>query len=118
MSLQITTYIKNYEEPYSFNNIRTIITSLYNDSKNNDVKVDLMYSSNYNYIYRDIAKIYFKYSIFNQVDNSSNSYIIVDMVGSLQRSENDISNYMNDINKNAILITNTSKLYLYKYIKN
>ena len=78
----------------------------------------MIYSPNYNYIYRDIAKIYFKDSIFNQVDNSSNLYIIVDMVGSLQRSENDISNYMNDINKNAVLITNTSKLYLYRYIGN
>ena len=118
MVFQITTYIKNYEEPYNFNNIKTIITSLYDDSKNNNVQVDLVYSPNYNYIYRDIAKIYFKDSIFNQVDNSSNLYIVVDMVGSLQMSENDVSNYMNDINKNAVLITNTSKLYLYRYIGN
>ncbi|MEI0516301.1 hypothetical protein [Brachyspira murdochii] len=116
MTFQITTYVKNYEAPFSFNNIKTIITSLYNDSKDNDVKVELVYDANYNYLYRDIAKVYFPDNIFKQVDDSSNFYIIINMVASSQRTEESISNYMNYINKNSELITNTSKLYLYKYI--
>ncbi|KLI43948.1 hypothetical protein SZ52_02455 [Brachyspira hyodysenteriae] len=118
MTLQITTYIKNYELHFDYNNVKTIISALYNDSKNKDIKVDLIYNPNYNYLYRDIAKIYFPDMIFNQVDNSTNFYIIVDMVSSSQKTEDSISNYMNYINTNSILITNSSKLYLYKYIGN
>ncbi|WP_157150191.1 hypothetical protein [Brachyspira sp. SAP_772] len=116
MTFQITTYVKNYEEPFSFRNIETIISSLYNDSKNSDVKVELVYDANYNYLYRDIAKIYFPESVFNQVDDSSNFYIIINMVASSQKTDESISNYMDYINKNSIPIINTSKLYLYKYI--
>ena len=40
------------------------------------------------------------------------------MVGSSQKDINSISNYMNYINMNTILITNNLNLYLYKYIGN
>ena len=115
MTIQIVTYIKNYDEPFSFKNIETIISSLYNDSNNNDVKVELVYDANYNYLYRDIAKVYFPEYVFKQVDDSSNFYVIINMVASSQKTEESISNYMDYMNRNSILITNTSKLYLYKY---
>lgn len=118
MSLELTTYAKNYEESSNYENTRMIIKSLFDNSKNNPIDLKLAYSSNHDDIYLEIAKVYFPDIVFNYVYGNTNMYIILNMVGASQKDINSISNYMNYINRNTILITNNLNLYLYKYIGN
>lgn len=118
MSLELTTYAKNYEESSNYGNTKMIIKSLFDNTKNNPIDVKLAYSPNHDDIYSEIAKVYFPDIVFNQVYGATNIYIILNMVGSSQKDINSISNYMNYINMNTILITNNLNLYLYKYIGN
>ena len=74
MSLELTTYAKNYEESSNYGNTKMIIKSLFDNTKNNPIDVKLAYSPNHDDIYSEIAKVYFPDIVFNQVYGATNIY--------------------------------------------
>ncbi|WP_300367519.1 hypothetical protein [Brachyspira sp.] len=113
LALQLYTYIKYYEKDLSEKELKNMLSVL--DEK--EVSIELVYSGSYNYLYRDISMVYFPNININQVNDSTNFYIIINLAESRSRSLESISNYMNYINTNALLITNNSTLYIYKIDK-
>ncbi|WP_297296812.1 hypothetical protein [uncultured Brachyspira sp.] len=116
LALQLHTYIKYYEKDLTAKELKNMLYALSEDAADNDISINLAYSGSHNYLYRDISMIYFPEININQVDDSTNLYIILNLAGSRSRTLESVSNYMNYMSTNSILITNNSTLYIYKYI--
>ena len=114
MVLQLTTYVKNYEEPKNMAGMKTVAKTLIEHSKGEEISIIGVYGDD-NYMYRDIAIAYFPDMVWNQNNNSTNLYIILDRTGTLSRPKYTISSYMEYLNKNATLLGDNGTLFVYKY---
>ncbi len=114
MVMQITTYVKNYEKPRSTEGMRNIAEILLEHSKGRELSIIGVYADD-NYMYRDIAAAYFPDMVWNQNNNSTNLYIILDRIGTLSKPKNTVSEYLEYLSKNADLIGDNGTLYVYKY---
>lgn len=114
-ALQLYTYVKYYEKDLTVKEIEKMMYAINEDANGNEISIELAYSGSYNYLYRDIAKVYFPDINIEQIDNSTNLYIILNLAGSRSKSLESVSNYMDYMSNNAILITNNSSLFIYKY---
>ena len=93
-----------------------VIDSIYEYADDNEI--NLVESSVDNNIYRDMAVTFFPEKIWKQNDNSTNIYLLLDKLSMVSKPKAYISNYMNYINNNSILLNNymhRNVLYLYKY---
>ena len=114
MTLQLTTYTKNYEVPRNIEGMKTVAKTLIEHSKGKELSVIGLYSDD-NYMYRDIAIAYFPDMVWNQNNNSTNLYLILDRIGTLSRPKYTVSNYMEYLNKNVTLLGDNGTLFVYKY---
>ena len=114
MTLQLITYVKNYEFPRNIEGMKTVAKTLIEHSKGEKISVIGVYDD-HNFMYRDIAITYFPDIAWNQNNNSTNLYLILDRIGTLSRPKYTVSNYMEYLNKNATLIGDNGTLFVYKY---
>ena len=114
MVLQLTTYVKNYELPRNVEGMKTVAKTLIEHSKGEEISIIEVYADD-NYMYRDIAIAYFPDMVWNQNNNSTNLYIILDRIGTLSRPKYTVSNYMEYLNKNSTLLGDNGTLFVYKY---
>ena len=116
VSTELYSYTKNFHVPRNINAMELVIDSIYKYSDNNEI--NLVESAVDNNIYRDIAVTFFPEKIWKQNDNSTNIYLLLDKLSMVSKPKAYISNYMNYINNNSILLNNymhRNVLYLYKY---
>ena len=62
--LQFFRYIKNYEYKLNLKNIKILISSLYKDSNEQNIEIELVYILNYSHLYKYISKTYFSDMFF------------------------------------------------------
>ena len=115
MSLQIVSYVKNYEQTRNIDSMRKIAEVIVNDIKGEDANVVAVYEGNHKNLYRDIAITYFPDTVWKQNDNSYNMYVVLDKVGTLAQNDNDVFNYTNYLNSNSTIIADTGNFIIYKY---
>ncbi len=113
MTGQLTRYFKRYEEPRNQESMKMLAKSIFDDSKGNDVTVYGLYSDD-DYMYRNIAIAYFPEYAYNEIDNSTNIYIVVDTVGSFPYEAKTIENNKKLLASNATLIAENTVLKIYK----
>lgn len=114
MVLQITTYVKNYEEPRSIGGMKTVAKALLEHSQGKELSIIGVYADD-NYMYRDIAVAYFPDMVWNQNNNSTNLYVVLDRIGTLSKPKDTVDEYMQYLNNNADLIGDNGTLFVYKY---
>lgn len=114
MILQITTYVKNYEEPRSIGGMKTVAKTLLDHSQGKELSIIGVYADD-NYMYRDIAVAYFPDMVWNQNNNSTNLYVVLDRIGTLSKPKDTVDEYMQYLNNNADLIGDNATLFVYKY---
>lgn len=115
MSLQIVSYVKNYEQPRNIDSMRKIAEVIINDVKGQDANVVEIYEGNHNNLYRDIAITYFPEIVWNQNDNSTNFYIVLDKIGTYSSDNNYTYSYTNYLNSNSVIVADTGNFIIYKY---
>ncbi|WP_161976115.1 hypothetical protein, partial [Brachyspira catarrhinii] len=116
VSTELYSYIKIFHIPRNIKNIELVIDDIYKYSNGNEI--NLVESAADNNIYRDIAVTFFPEKIWKQNDNSTNIYFLLDKLSIVSKPKAYISNYINYINNNSILLNNymnRNVLYLYKY---
>ena len=106
MVLQITTYVKNYEEPRSIGGMKTVAKALLEHSQGKELSIIGVYADD-NYMYRDM--------VWNQNNNSTNLYVVLDRIGTLSKPKDTVDEYMQYLNNNADLIGDNGTLFVYKY---
>ncbi|WP_241033644.1 hypothetical protein [Brachyspira hampsonii] len=116
VSTELYSYIKIFHVPRNIKNIELVIDDIYKYSNGNEI--NLIESAVDNNIYRDMAVTFFPEKILKQNDNSTNIYFLLDKLSMVSKPKAYISNYINYINNNSILLNNymhKNVLYLYKY---
>lgn len=116
MSLQITAYVKNYEQPRNVDSMKKIANIILNDVKGQDANVVEVYEGSHDNLYRDIAITYFPETVWNQNDESTNLYIVLDKIGTFSFEDQRIFDYTNYLNSNSTLIGDTGNFAIYKYL--
>ncbi|MEI0611636.1 hypothetical protein [Brachyspira pilosicoli] len=116
MSLQITAYVKNYEQPRNVDSMKKIANIILNDVKGQDANVVEVYEGSHDNLYRDIAITYFPETVWNQNDESTNLYIVLDKIGTFSFEDQRIFDYTNYLNSNSSLIGDTGNFAIYKYL--
>ncbi|PTY40929.1 hypothetical protein [Brachyspira hampsonii] len=116
VSTELYSYTKIFHVPRNIKNMELVINDIYKYSNGNEI--NLIESAVDNNIYRDIAVTFFPEKIWKQNDNSTNIYFLLDKLSMVSKPKAYISNYINYINNNSILLNNymnKNVLYLYKY---
>ena len=106
--LQLSFYIKNYEEPMNIANMKNIIKCIYDDSKGIDVNLISIYGERTS-TYCDISKIYFPEYTLN-CNNGTNLYVLIDFIKLKNSDDPAYPKYIN------YLATNSKTIYTNKYI--
>ncbi len=114
ISTQLYSFIKIFHLPRNINAMESIIDNIYKYADGNEI--NLVESFVDNNIYRDMAVSFFPEKVWKQNDESTNVYFLLDNISIAFRPKEYVSNYMNYLNTNAILLNTNNVLFLYKYI--
>ncbi|WP_252832397.1 hypothetical protein [Brachyspira pilosicoli] len=114
ISIQLITYINNYEKPMDMESVKLITKSISELEYSDGVKIVRPFDPVTDGFYNDFAKILFPEFVFNENSSSSNILTIINKQYFWNLNSQYASNYINNIKETSRLITNNSLLYLYK----
>lgn len=114
ISIQLITYINNYEKPMDMESVKLITKSISELEYSDGIKIVRPFDPVTDGFYNDFAKILFPEFVFNENSSSSNILTIINKQYFWNLNSQYASNYINNIKETSRLITNNSLLYLYK----
>lgn len=116
---QLIRYFDRYENHYSYDNMLEMTRIINENAQNDTIKVINMYRFvGHPYTLRDFALTYKPEYAWQQSDDSTNVYILLDKSGALRYNKDSVQENINYLNSNSTIIFTNKSLILYKYTNN